>query len=36
MNELENTHNVLIKDLSMTMGAGSGLVNVSVRMRQQG
>jgi general secretion pathway protein M len=36
LNELENSHGVLIKDLSITLGAGSGVVNVSVRMRQGG
>lgn len=34
LNELENDHGVLIKDLSITMGAGSGVINLSVRMRQ--
>lgn len=34
LNELENDHGVMIKDLSVSPGSSSGLVNVSVRLRQ--
>lgn len=34
LHDLEHNHGVLIKDLSITMGGVSGIVNVSVRMRQ--
>ena len=34
LNQLENEHGLLIKDLSITTGAAPGLVNVSVRLRQ--
>ena len=33
LNQLENDHGVFIKDLSVSPGSGSGLVNVSVRLR---
>ncbi|MCP3908224.1 MAG: type II secretion system protein M [Oceanicoccus sp.] len=33
---LENDHGVLVKDLSISNGAATGLVNVSVRLRQGG
>lgn len=34
LHELETDHSVLIKDLSITMGSQSGIVNVSVRLRK--
>ncbi|MBL4826484.1 MAG: type II secretion system protein M [Spongiibacteraceae bacterium] len=34
LSQLENEHSVFIKDLSVSPGNGSGLVNVSVRLRQ--
>lgn len=32
--ELEGVHGVIVKDLSVTKGSASGLVNVSIRLRQ--
>jgi general secretion pathway protein M len=34
LNQLETEHGVFIKDLSVSPGSGSGLVNVTVRLRQ--
>ena len=34
INELESEHGAVVKDLSITKGSASGLVNVSVRLRQ--
>lgn len=34
INELESEHGTVVKDLSITKGSASGLVNVSVRLHQ--
>ena len=36
LNELEAGNGVIVKDLSISPGAASGLVNISVRLRQGG
>ncbi len=36
LNELENDNGVIVKDFSVTPGVASGVVNVSVRLRQGG
>lgn len=36
LDQIENQHGVLIKDLSVTGGSNEGLVNVSVRLRKGG
>ena len=36
LHALETAHSVRVKDLSITMGSQSGIVNVSVRLRKDG